>query len=138
MEFNATFLVSAISFILFVFIMNAILYKPVIKIMEEREAFLKANFDEAEDARMSAKELADKKQSELAEARKTATNTVAEGTAKFKAENKAEIDEFEKAQKNRAEDEKAMLKTEAENSKNELNKGSAEISKIIVDKVLGV
>ena len=43
MEFNATFLVSAISFILFVFIMNAILYKPVIKIMEEREAFLKSN-----------------------------------------------------------------------------------------------
>lgn len=138
MEFNATFLVSAISFIVFVFIMSAILYKPVIKVMEEREAFLKANFDEAEDARTSAKELSDKKQSELAEARKNATNTVAEGTAKFKAENKTAIEEFEKTQKNRAEGEKAMLKTEADNSRDELDKGSAEISRIIVDKVLGV
>ncbi len=138
MEFNATFLVSAISFILFVFIMNAILYKPVIKVMEEREAFLKANSDEAEIARSSAKEFADKKQSELAAARKEATETVAEGTAKFKEENKNLIEEFEKSQKARAEEEKLMLKNEADNSKDDLSKGSAEISKIIVDKVLGV
>ena len=56
----------------------------------------------------------------------------------FKAENKAETDEFEKAQKIRIEEEKSVLKNEAKNSKEELNKGSAEISKIIVDKVLGV
>lgn len=138
MEFNATFLVSAISFILFVFIMNAILYKPVIKIMEEREAFLKANSDEAENARTATDKIAEKKQTELAAARAEATATVSNGTEKFKAENKAETDEFEKVQKIRIEEEKSVLKNEAENSKEELNKGSAEISKIIVDKVLGV
>ena len=138
MEFNATFLVSAISFILFVFIMNAILYKPVIKIMEEREAFLKANSDEAENARTATDKIAEKKQTELAAARAEATATVSNGAEKFKAENKAETDEFEKAQKIRIEEEKSVLKNEAKNSKEELNKGSAEISKIIVDKVLGV
>lgn len=138
MEFNATFLVSAISFILFVFIMNAILYKPVIKIMEEREAFLKANSDEAENARKTTDKIAEKKQNELAAARAEATATVSDGTEKFKAENKAETDEFEKTQKIRAEEEKSVLKNEAEKSKEQLNIGSAEISKIIVDKVLGV
>lgn len=138
MEFNATFLVSAISFILFVFIMNAILYKPVIKIMEEREAFLKANSDEAENARKTTDKIAEKKQTELAAARAEATATVSDGTEKFKAENKAETDEFEKTQKIRAEEEKSVLKNEAEKSKEQLNIGSAEISKIIVDKVLGV
>lgn len=118
--------------------MNAILYKPVIKVMEEREAFLKANSDEAEFARSSAKDFADKKQSELASARKEATETVAEGTAKFKEDNKNLIEEFEKSQKARAEEEKTTLKNEADNSKDDLNRGSAEISKIIVDKVLGV
>lgn len=138
MEFNATFLVSAISFIVFVFIMNAILYKPVIKIMEEREAFLKSNFDEAEAARFETGKISDKKQSELAAARAEATSIVSDGTAKFKAENKTETDEFEKAQKSRIEEEKTVLKDEAENSKDSLNNGSSEISKIIVDKVLGV
>ena len=138
MEFNATFLVSAISFILFVFIMNAILYKPVIKIMEEREAFLKSNLDEAESARATTGEIAEKKQSELAAARAEAMAVVTNGTEKFKTENKAVTEEFEKAQKMRAEEEKAVLKNEADNSKEDLNKGSVEISKIIADKVLGV
>ena len=40
MEFNATFLVSAISFIIFTIIMNIIFYKPIEKVMNEREKFI--------------------------------------------------------------------------------------------------
>lgn len=40
MEFNATFLVSAISFILFTLIMNKIFYKPLEKVMAERQKFI--------------------------------------------------------------------------------------------------
>ena len=40
MEFNATFLVSAISFIAFVFIMNAVCYKPISEIVEKRQNFI--------------------------------------------------------------------------------------------------
>ena len=105
---------------------------------EEREAFLKSNFDEAEAARFETGKISDKKQSELSVARAEATSIVSYGTAKFKAENKAETDEFEKAQKSRVEEEKTVLRNEAENSKDSLNNGSSEISKIIVDKVLGV
>ena len=34
MEFNATLLISSISFIIFVIIMNQILYKPILAIMQ--------------------------------------------------------------------------------------------------------
>ena len=37
MEFNATFLVSAISFIIFTVIMNKIYYKPLESVMDERQ-----------------------------------------------------------------------------------------------------
>ena len=37
MEFNATFLVSAISFIVFTVIMNKIFYKPLESVMDERQ-----------------------------------------------------------------------------------------------------
>ena len=49
MEFDATFLISIISFIIFVFIMNAIFYKPVMRIMEERNKVVEDNFNKAEE-----------------------------------------------------------------------------------------
>lgn len=47
MEFNATFIVSAISFIVFSIIMNAIFYKPLAKIVSEREKFVNDSLEEA-------------------------------------------------------------------------------------------
>lgn len=47
MEFNATFIVAAISFIVFTIIMNAIFYKPLQKIVSEREKFIDETNKEA-------------------------------------------------------------------------------------------
>ncbi len=59
MEFNATFLFTAISFIVFVFIMNKIFYKPIEKIVNERESFVDENYDEAKKNNLCAKKLID-------------------------------------------------------------------------------
>lgn len=42
LEFNATLIVAMISFIVFMVIMNAILYKPISRIQKEREEFIAA------------------------------------------------------------------------------------------------
>mgnify|MGYP004541826757 FL=1 len=47
MEFNATFIVSAISFIIFVVLMNIILYTPLQNIVEERKRTVDNNYNEA-------------------------------------------------------------------------------------------
>lgn len=47
MEFNATFIVSAISFIVFTLIMNAIFYKPLQNIVLERQKFIDETNEEA-------------------------------------------------------------------------------------------
>ena len=47
MEFNATFIVSVISFIIFTLLMNEILYKPLSKIIEERENLINDNYENA-------------------------------------------------------------------------------------------
>ena len=49
MEFNATFLATIISFIVFVFLMNRILYAPVLNIMSERKAYINGNYKAAEE-----------------------------------------------------------------------------------------
>lgn len=57
MEFNATFLISAISFIVFVIIMNFIFYKPIEKIVNERQAFVDENFDEAKKNNLNSQKI---------------------------------------------------------------------------------
>ena len=46
-EFNATFIVSMISFVIFIFIMNMIFYKPILNIIKKREDYINNNYDTA-------------------------------------------------------------------------------------------
>ena len=48
MEFNGTFLVTIISFVLFVFVMNKILYEPINNIVAQRREFVDENLRTAE------------------------------------------------------------------------------------------
>ena len=47
MEFNATFIVSAISFIVFTVLMNLILYKPIQEVVDKRKKFIDDNYSDA-------------------------------------------------------------------------------------------
>ena len=47
MEFNATFIVAFVSFIIFTFVMNSILYKPICDIVTKRKKMVDSNYDEA-------------------------------------------------------------------------------------------
>lgn len=138
MEFNATFIISAISFIIFVFIMNAILYRPVIKIMEERETYINTNEENANTAREQAKSLKEEKSKKLKIAKEEASTTVANGTKAFREENQKETEEYIKEQKNKTEIAKDSLNEEAKNSEIELKKGTEDISQIISAKILEI
>ena len=59
MEFNATFLIATISFIVFVIIMNFIFYKPIEKIVNERENFVDDNYNEAKKNNLTSQKLID-------------------------------------------------------------------------------
>ena len=48
-EFNATFIVSMISFVIFIFIMNMIFYKPILNMIKNREDYINKNYDTAKD-----------------------------------------------------------------------------------------
>ncbi len=138
MEFNATFLISAISFIIFVFIMNTIFYKPILRIMEERKAFIEKNEQKIADANNQSKELEEKKEREIQSARANAKATVDNGLERVKSENKEIMNNFTEEQKQRAENEKRELNKESINSKEELKEKSKNISRIITNKILEV
>lgn len=65
MEFNATFLVSAISFIVFTILMNMIFYKPLTKVMTERQNFLDDTYNEARKSREGAAQILKDRETKL-------------------------------------------------------------------------
>ncbi|MBE7712133.1 MAG: hypothetical protein E7Z87_00130 [Cyanobacteria bacterium SIG26] len=46
-EFNATFIVAMLSFVVFIFIMNAIFYNPILSIIRKREDYMESNYKDA-------------------------------------------------------------------------------------------
>ncbi len=137
LEINGTLIIAMISFIIFGFIMNAVLYQPVLKIMQEREAFLLSNEQETAEAIRQAEELLTKKENELLQARIAAQKSVAEGTEKFKNANKAVINEFSNEQKLMAEREKEKIQQEFLSAKEQLQSEQQELSDIILQKIIG-
>ena len=60
-EFNATFLVAMLSFVVFIMIMNAIFYRPILNIMRKRDEYINSNYDEAKAFSEQAEKLDTKK-----------------------------------------------------------------------------
>lgn len=60
-EFNATFLVAMLSFVVFIMIMNAIFYHPILNIMRKRDEYINSNYDEAKELSEQAEKLDIKK-----------------------------------------------------------------------------
>lgn len=85
MEFNATFLVTIISFIVFVFLMNKILYEPMLRIVAQRRAFVDENLQAADDNHKKADEISAQKEEKLKGARSDAKNKYSEAVDEFKS-----------------------------------------------------
>ena len=86
MEINATILISAISFLVFIFIMNKILYKPVLEIMEKRQNYIDANKNEADEHRQKAQQLLADKDAKIADAQRKSRDIVAAKSDALKEE----------------------------------------------------
>ncbi len=113
MEFNATLLVSAVSFIIFVIIMNQIMYKPVLAIMQKRQDYINNNKLAAEEHEKHANELLEDKEKKIGEAHRKSRDIVAAKTESIKNERakvlndaKSEVSTMIEAQKNELYNEK--------------------------------
>ena len=84
MEFNGTFLVTIISFVLFVFVMNKILYEPINNIVAQRREFVDENQRTADINHKKANEISAQKEEKLKGARNDARNKYSDAVVDFK------------------------------------------------------
>lgn len=109
LEFNATFLVAMISFIVFMIIMNAILYKPIERIQAERDSIVAKNNDEAKITEEKAEALKTRQQSSLEKSKILAKNNFNKKVAGYKIQKES------------------ILKSAKDAAKRDLDVASAEI-----------
>ena len=112
MEFNATFLATIISFIIFVFLMNKILYTPILNIIEERKNYIDGNYK-------SAKE--DNEQTSLIDSEIENKRNVAKDDARIQYSKTIEEFKTQKAQ---------LVQEARQAAKNELEESNLELTNI--------
>ena len=137
MEFNGTFLASIVSFIVFVFLMNKVLYAPMGKIVKERQSFIDSNLQSADANHKRADELSQEREDKLSGAKNDARTKYVESVNGFKNE-KTQL--VAKAQ-DETNGELAQAYENLNNVSNETKEGlkwrMTDLANDIVEKVLG-
>lgn len=137
MEFNGTFFVAIISFLIFVFVMNKVLYVPVRKIVAQRREFIEGNYSDAEENNKKAEHLEQNREDKLIETKDSARKQYNEMLNEFKSE-RAEIVQSARQQAGNELDEESVKLTNVSNEAKDRLKGSMnDLANDIVEKVIG-
>ena len=115
-EFNATLIVAMISFVVFMFIMNAIFYRPILEIIRKRDDMVNKNYEEAKNLASEAQHLSEEYHSKLSEAKEQNRNNMI-----VEIENAQKIS-FEKVQQA-----KEQAKIQVQNNKDLLESEKTEL-----------
>ena len=137
MEFNGTFLATIISFIVFVLLMNKILYAPILNIMEQRKSFIDGNYNDVKKNEAKIEKLVQKKEEKLLEAKNEAKEIFNESVDEFKAQKDKIIEEAQITAQEEIEQSKIDLENVSNETKEALKGSMTDLANDIVEKVIG-
>lgn len=138
MEFNATFLVSAISFIIFTLIMNKIFYKPLEHVMDERQKFINDAKSDAQYSSDKADAILRDKEERLNKSASDSKNIVAEKINDANLTSKKLTTDAKQKSQDEISSAKSNLQTEAQHLTGELRTRVKDLAEVISSKVLGM
>ena len=137
MEFNATFLVSAISFILFTLLMNRVFYAPLGNIISEREKFIDSALKSAKDSQDKTKFLIDERNTKLEESAVKCREIISKQVENANNKAKTDTDNAKSEIAKLIEEGKQEIVQQSNAAENQLKISVKEIADIISEKILG-
>ena len=137
MEFNATFLITIISFITFTILMNVILYRPLERIVDERKELIEKNYSDGESAKLEAKSILEKKANELAQAKADAKHSIDIKLKKDYDESSEKLREEKVKSVQYLSEQKDLLKQESDMTEANLSENIRQYAQMIKDKLFG-
>lgn len=137
MEFNGTFFATIITFIVFVFLMNKVLYAPILSIMEKRKNFMDSNYKQAEDNNIKFEQLSSEKDEKLLEAKNDARKKYVEVIEEFKNQRNGILLDKQDFENERYKNSQLELENLSNDAKQSLKNNMSDLANDIVEKVIG-
>ena len=136
LELNKWFFVLAINFLILFFILNVVLFKPLLKIFTEREDTVKGALDAAKDLSSKREEGIARLNSELAESRSKAKEIFEALKSEGVTKQKEELSTAEAEAGTMIEQAKTQIRSEAEKARQALKADVEKFSDEIVGKLV--
>lgn len=136
-DFNATLPLMALQFILLTVALTFIFYKPVAKVLEDRETFISTNLAQASEKLVTADELYKQYDEQLKEARTSAQSVIAESEKEAKDIVALEISQARKDATSLIEQTNKELEAQKSVALQQLETQIDELSALIKEKLLG-
>ena len=136
-EFNATFLIAMISFVVFIIIMNAILYKPIISLIAQRQNYIDDNNSAAQNSKKQAQSILDDREQQINNTFAKSKEIVSSRVLKENETAKNLTDKAKAESLNSINAGKAILQKEELETSNALKTNVKELAEKISSKILG-
>jgi F-type H+-transporting ATPase subunit b len=136
-QLNFTLFIQLINFLALLFILNAILYKPIMAKMREREAQIKKDREKALELEENVRLQEGQHQEALTKARQTAAQEKAALIAEAKKEENAILEKARAEASRIVDDMKAAIQTEANEVRKTLKAQMTPLAESITEKILG-
>lgn len=136
-EINFTFLIQAVNFFVLIFLLNVVLYKPILKVLEERDERVAGQQAEAKKIMEEGQALLSEYNQKLYNAKVEAMN--AKNAARSQASEEAGriIEEARKKAEDIVAEVQRQISVEIERAKKELEPDLVSMAATIAEKVLG-
>ena len=136
-EFNATMIVAMFSFIVFMFLMDAIFYKPVLNIIKKRESYINSNYNRSQELDKQAQDCEDEHTEKLAAAKDNSSRQTAVVLDKLQKETFSKTQMEKEKVKASVSNQKTVLSQKGIELQNTLNNNSvAQFASLITSKIL--
>ncbi len=137
MEFNGTFLATIVTFIVFVVLMNKILYAPILEIVQKRREVIDGNYKSAQENDTKAAELTTEKEEKLADAKEEAREKYNDIVDGFKAQRTETVVNAQESAREEIQRSSIELENVSNEVKNNLKSSMTDLANDIVEKVIG-
>lgn len=136
MQIDGTFVFVVISFLIFLFIIKAVLYRPITRVIEERDNFYAKNSKMETESKEKSKILIEQKEQALSKTRTEAADLIAQTSKKAKEKSAKIIKDEQKDAALKVEENKNLLIQEGTNAKAEVKASISGIVSMIISKLL--
>lgn len=134
---NATLVVQVINFLILIFILNKILFGPILKTLEEREQSIADTQAEMKRLQVEAHEKAELLESQLSQARRESSARKAEAQAEASSQAEAILDKAQAEATDHFRDAQNRTEAQVEQARSSLSEFKDAIVEMVLLKVMG-